>query len=69
MNEMEALVGGGLADSGMTVTKVGDTNASGKVEESSTVLEFSPRPLAANHDRFTGDPPQSLRDVLGTNVL
>lgn len=57
MDEIQALVGGGLADFGMTVTKVGDTDTSGKVEESSTILKLSPRSFGTDHDRIAGDPP------------
>ena len=56
MDEMEALVCGSLADFGMTVAKIGDTDTGGKVEESSAILKLGPRPLTTNHDRFTGDP-------------
>ena len=57
MNKIRALVGGGLAHFGMTMTKVGDTDTGGKVEESSAILELSPRSLGTNHDGVTGDPP------------
>lgn len=57
MNEVQALVGSGLADLGVTVAKVGNANASGKVEEPPAILELDPRPLCTNHDRVTGDPP------------
>lgn len=42
MDEVQALVCGSLADFGMTVTKVGNTDTGGKVEESSAILELSP---------------------------
>jgi len=57
MDEVEALVSCGLTDFGMTVAKVGNPDASGKVEESSAILELNPRPLGTNHDRITSDPP------------
>jgi len=57
MDKVPTLVGGSLADFGMTVTKVGDPDASGKVEESPAILELNPRSLGTNHDRITGDPP------------
>ena len=69
MDEVQALVGGGLADLGMTVAEVGNTNTSGKVEEPSAILELSPRSLSTNHDRVTCDPPQPLRNVFRTDVL
>ena len=69
MDKIEALVGGGLADFWMTVTKVGYADTSGKIKESSTILELSPRSLGTDHDGITSDPPQSLRDVPGTDAL
>lgn len=57
MDEVQTLVGGGLADLGMTVTEVGNADTGGKVEESPAILELSPRSLSTNHDRITGDPP------------
>ena len=69
MNKIQALVGGGLADLGVTVTKAGDANAGGKVEETPAVLELSPRSLTTDHDRITSNPPQTLRNVLGTDFL
>lgn len=69
MDEIQALVGRGLADLGMTMAKVGNTNTSGKVEESPAILELSPRSLGADHHRIAGDPPQPLRNVFGTDVL
>ena len=57
MNEVKALIGGGAADFGMTVSKVCNTNASGKVEEPPAVRELSPRSLGANHDCITSDSP------------
>ena len=55
MDEVKALIGGGAADFGMTVSKVCNTDASGKVEEPSAVLELSPRSLGTNHDGITSD--------------
>jgi len=69
MDEIQTLVCGGLADFGMTVTEVCNTDTGGKVEESSAILELSPRSPATNHDRITSDPPESLRNVLGTDIL
>ena len=42
MDEVQALVGSGLADLGMTVAKVCNTDTGGKVEESPAILELSP---------------------------
>jgi hypothetical protein len=42
MDEVQALVGGSPADLGMTMTKIGNTNAGGKIEESSAILELHP---------------------------
>jgi hypothetical protein len=57
MDEVQALVCGGLADFGVTVTQVGNTDTSGKVEESSAILELSPRSSGTDHDRITSNPP------------
>ena len=69
MDKIQALVSGGLADLGVTVAEVGNANAGGEVQEPPAVLELSPRSLATDHDRITSNPPQSLRNVLGTDVL
>lgn len=69
MDEFQALIGCGLADLRMTVSKVGDTNPSRKVQQPAAILELSPRSLGPNHHRFTGYPAEPFRDVLGTDVL
>jgi len=42
MYKVQALVSGGLADLRVTVAKVGNANAGGKVEEPPAILELSP---------------------------
>jgi hypothetical protein len=69
VDEVQALVGSGLADLRVTVSKAGNTNPSGKVKKSSAILKFDPRSLTPDHDRVTGDPSESLRDMLGTDLL
>lgn len=69
MDKVQALGGSGLADPGVTVAEVGNANAGGEVQEPPAVLELNPRSLGTDHDRITSNPPQSLRNVLGTDVL
>ena len=69
MDEVQALVSSGLADLRVTVAKAGNTNTSSKIEQSSAIFELDPRPLAPDHDRITGNPSESLCDMLGTDLL
>jgi len=57
MDKVRALVCGGLADFGMTVTEVCNADTSGKIEESSAILKLSPRSSTTDHDRITSYPP------------
>jgi hypothetical protein len=67
VDEVQALVGSGLADLRMTVAEVGNADPSRKIQQPSTILEFHPRSSGPNHDGVTSDPTETLRNVLGTN--